>query len=484
MDNIYNYSSNNANYDTDFGNLREGCIFPSYDVQSRNIKYGYNMKLYNGDYAKNKLLVAMVDGQPQPINYKVLPTFKFETVINKLDSLMFGNEAIITTGDLERDKAVRRLVDRTHWLKGVREAVKLAEIYGDSYIKTGRFGVSAFSPKYAYKVIDISDKTKVVGYVLHEILYDTRKSMYGVDYTPSHIRILISCKGFDYERVFEYNGDNLRGTLGKPVRYKYKDRWIPRKGRYYWTGIDDCETVQCLSVNTTKTQGVYGTSALQPIAPIVFAIENRLSTENYVVDNHGKPLMLVSQQLMGTNENTGEYYLKVIDNKYIINKGLEDNKPEYLTWDGKLENSKTIRDDLLEEFYSLTEMGKTFLSGEYKGNISEESLNNLIKGAIDRGVRDLNDLWYDIVRSLYMLCRLNNIDVNIEDININFNIGRVDDTKQISEICETLDKMKLFSKETLLNKFWGYSSEDAQAEFERIAKEQIGGTCNESDGLA
>ena len=155
-----------------------------------------------------------------------------------------------------------------------------------------------------------------------------------------------------------------------------------------------------------------------------------------------------------------------------------------MTWDGKLENSKTIRDDLLEEFYSLTEMGKTFLSGEYKGNISEESLNNLIKGAIDRGVRDLNDLWYDIVRSLYMLCRLNNIDVNIEDININFNIGRVDDTKQISEICETLDKMKLFSKETLLNKFWGYSSEDAQAEFERIAKEQIGGTCNESDGLA
>ena len=282
----------------------------------------------------------------------------------------------------------------------------------------------------------------------------------------------------------KYNGDNLRGTLGKPVRYKYKDRWIPRKGRYYWTGIDDCETVQCLSVNTTKTQGVYGTSALQPIAPIVFTIENRLSTENYVVDNHGKPLMLVSQQLMGTNENTGEYYLKVIDNKYIINKGLDDNKPEYLTWDGKLENSKTIRDDLLEEFYSLTEMGKTFLSGEYKGNISEESLNNLIKGAIDRGVRDLNDLWYDIVRSLYMLCRLNNIDVNIEDININFNIGRVDDTKQLSEICETLDRVKLFSKETLLNKFWGYSSEDAQAEFERIAKEQIGGTCNESDGLA
>jgi hypothetical protein len=154
----------------------------------------------------------------------------------------------------------------------------------------------------------------------------------------------------------------------------------------------------------------------------------------------------------------------------MIQKG-QNEKIEYLTWDGKLESSKQIRDDLEQQFYELSEMGRTFLSGEYTGNVSEESLNNMIKSAIDRGNRDLNDLWYDIRKSLYVLCKLNNIDIDIEDININFNVGRVDDTKVISEICKTLNEVGLFSKQTMLNKFFGYSEEDALAEFERIKSE-------------
>lgn len=77
-------------------------------------------------------------------------------------------------------------------------------------------------------------------------------------YKPTHIRLLISCDGFDFERVFEYFGDENSGRLGRPVRFKYKDRWIPRKGRYYKTDLD-VSTVQWLSVNI-ENDGVYGTS--------------------------------------------------------------------------------------------------------------------------------------------------------------------------------------------------------------------------------
>lgn len=483
MDNIYaSYSRQmtKGNYDTDFSNLKEGSNFPSNEVLGRNSVYRFNMRLFNGEYAHNKRLIAMIDDVPTPINYKVLPINKFELVVNKLDSLLFGNEIVITTGDVNRDKEVIKLVERTQWIKGIRKAVKLAEIYGDACIKTGRFGVSPFSPLYAYKVLDESDKNNVVGYVLHELLYERNELRAGLnEYKPSHIRIIISSKGFDYERVYEYRGNNISGTLGKPVKYKYKDRWIPAKGKYYWTGINDCETVQWLSVNTEK-DGVYGSCAFDSIKEIVFAIENRLSTENWVIDNHGKPLLLVGMTALTPNEQTGEYSPSIIGGKYMIKKG-DGDKPEYLTWDGKLENSKTIRDDLTETFYELSEMGRNFLSGEYKGNVSEESLNTMIKSALDRGNRDLNDLWYDIVKSLYMLCRLNDINVQLSDININFNVGRVDDTKVTSEICKTLGDMKLFSKKTLLSKFWGYSEDDALSEFERIQEENnmnTGGSLN------
>lgn len=468
--NIYERRYTKGNYDTDFSNLKPGSVFPSSEVRDRNRVYRFNNKLFSGEYAFNKKLIAVIDDVQQEINYTTIPINKFELIVNKLDSLLFGNEMTIQTGDVYRDKEVQRLVERTHWKRDIRKGVKICLINGDGVLKTGRNGVSPFSPLYAYKVVDISNKNNVLGYVLHELLYDKQKETNGLTcYNPKHIRIIISCKGYEYERVFEYKGGNKSGVIGNPVKYKYKDRWISKKGNYYFTGIDDCETVQWLSVNTEK-DGVYGASAFDNIKDIVFAIENRLSTENWVVDNHGKPILLVGMTSINTNEKTGTYSPSIIEGKYMIQKG-QGEKPEYLTWDGKLENSKQIRDDLMEQFYELTEMGRTFLSGEYKGNISEESLNNIIKSAIDRGNRDLNDIWYDIRKSLYILCKLNKIDVTLEDININFNVGRVDDTKVISEVCKTLNEIGLFSRQTLLSKFFGYTEEDALAEFERIQKE-------------
>lgn len=469
-----------GNYATDLSNIKEGAQFPDNEVLGRNRVYRFNKSLFTGDYARNKFLVALVNEQYQSINYRVLPLNYFKLIVNKLDSLLFGNDLTIQTGDIERDRDVARLVERTGWVKSIREAVKLCEIYGDSCIKTGRFGASAFAPLFAYKVVDKSDKKKVKAYVLHEILYENNTNYVSDTCKPAYIRILICGMGFDYERVFEYTGSNISGRLGKPVRYKYKDRWIPRKGRYYWTGINDCETVQWLSVNT-EDDGVYGTSSFTQVKDLIFAIENRLSTENWVIDAHGKPLLIAGMSAFKTDEITGEYYLSVVNGKYLVDKGGSDTKPEYLTWDGKLEASKQVRDDLMSAFYELSEMGRTFLSGEYTGNVSEESLNNIIKSAIDRGNREVNDFWYDIRKSLYVLCRLNDIKVALEDINISFNVGRVDDTKVLADTCDVLLSQGLFSKQTLLTKFWGYTSEDAEAELDRI-KAENGGNSNDSNG--
>ena len=480
MDNIFERELTRGNYDTDFYNLKEGKQFPSNEVKDRNKVYRFNSKLFSGEYAYNRNLVATIDDVPTTIPYKVIPLNRFELVVNKIDSLLFGNEITIQTGDVYRDKLVHKLVERTNWVSDIRKGVKLCEINGDAVLKTGRHGVSPFSPLFAYKVVDESDKNNVLGYVLHEIIYKQNVNGEANRYKPTHIRFIISCKGYEYEKVFEYKGSNKVGTLGRPVDYKYKGRVISKDGNYYFTGIEDCETVQWLSINTEK-DGVYGASAFDNIKDIVFALETRLSTENWVVDNHGKPLLLVGLSNMTPNEKTGTYSPSVINGKYMLQKNNGD-KPEYLTWDGKLENSKQIRDDLMDAYYELTEMSKTLLTGSYTGNVSEESLNNMIKSAIDRAMRDLNDLWYSIRSSLYVLCRLNDIDIDIEDININFNVGRVDDTKVISEICKTFSEIGLFSKKTLLNKFFGYTEDDALAEFERIQAENNVITGGETNG--
>ena len=60
-------------------------------------------------------------------------------------------------------------------------------------------------------------------------------------------------------------------------------------------------------------------------------------------------------------------------------------------------------DTLFSQIYEVTELGKTFMTGEYTGNISEESLNKLVKGAFDRGDRHVWDIYFEVRKSLYVL---------------------------------------------------------------------------------
>ena len=457
-------------YDTDLSNIKEGLYFPSLEVRSRNIQYKNNKRLYTGDYTKGKRLIAMVDGQKKELEYKILNINYFKLIVNKLDSLLFSNELNITTGDLERDKIVKRLVDKTSWINSIRQGIRLCQIYGDCILKTYRYGVSVTSPRFGYKVVDKTNKKEASCYVLREILYQENRTLDGnIDIKPTHIRILISGKGFDFEQVYEYTGSSNVGRLGRPVRFKYKDRWIPKSGRYYFTNIDEA-TVQWLSVNT-ESDGVYGEPCFNNVKDIVFALEKRLSMDNFILDAHGLPILLVGQSMVKTDETTGDYYISLIRDQFMIDKGSGEVKPSYLTWDGKLDNSEAVKDTLRSYLYELSEMGRTFLSGEFSGNISEETLGNIIKGAIDRGHREINSLYKQIRASLYVLCRLNDIYINIEDINIEFNIGRADDIQVLSKVSETLKSAGLFSSETLLCKFWGYNEADASAEMVRIKKE-------------
>lgn len=460
-----------GNYATDLSNLQDGCLFPDDETKARNRCYRFHHKLFTGEYGQDKMLTALINDTYQEINYSCLSLNYFELIANKLDSLLFGNEVTVKTGDITRDGAVSDLIEKTAWVKSIREAVKMCIIYGDSYIKTFKFGASAFPPMFAYRVVDPSNKKHTKYYVCHELLYERSGSLNNICYTPKYIHFIISGCGFDFERVHRYDGSNTAGRIGEAVKYKFRNRRIPKSGRMY-VYEKDIETIQGLSVNTEK-DGVYGSSVFDPIKDLVFAIETRLSTENWVVDAHGKPILLVGMNFLKPDELTGGYYPSIINGKYMIahNSTEHEMAPKYIEWDGKLDASQKIRDDLMSSFYELSEMGRCFLSGEYSGNVSSSTINEIIKSAIDKGERLVSDIWYELRKSLYVLCRLNNIDIKIEDINIEFNVNRPDDDETISKICETFVDKGILSRQTVLSRYLGYNEDQARAELDLIKKE-------------
>ena len=460
-------------YDNDFSFLNYNSSFPTKEVRGRNCVYKFRHKQYTGEYAYNKNLVAMINGVQSEIPYKVISVNYFKLITDKMTDIAMNNDIAIKTGDSERDQKVIKLIEDKNWKDSIRKAFKLCTEYGDSCIKTYTNGCSVLSPLNCFKVVDRSNIDRTIAYVLYEPIYTKYNSVETLEY----IRFEIHFKGKIYEICKYYNG----GSIGIDAEIEYHGRVIPRGGQWYNTGIDDCELVQWCCINQ-EADGVYGESLYQSIQDIVFAIEQRISVNAHALDASLNPFIIIGADMVHSvkDPNTGieRIELKLINDKFVLSAGDVNVKTVELNYN--LENSEHMINILQGYLYELSEMGKTYLSGEYSGNISEETLNNTIKSAIDKANRLINEMYNSFRDSLYCLCRLNGIEVNRSDITIIFNVGRTDDDKTVAEICKTCTDIGLFSKHTLREKYYGYNKEQSEAEDEQIRKENELNTENTS----
>lgn len=410
-----------------------------------------NYRRYSGEYGDNRYLKIIDNsGIEKQLPYKMLKINKFKLYTNKMDSLIFNRDPIIKTGDSERDKEIDRLVTRTNWWDGIRRAVKNVEILGDGCIKTYQHGCSSVNPKYGYKIVDSSDRNKVQAYVLYEYIDNTS------------IRIEMHFVGCIYEVVREYNGSSLCGAK----RYQYKNRWIPVSGLWYNTGVD-IPLVQWLSLDSIDS---YGTSPYEDFAGLVHEIERRQTLELKVIDKHSEPILVVGMGTLRENEITGRVEEDITGS--VCEVSPNGVVPQYITWDAKTEASNKMIDRLFSEVYELTELGKTFMTGEYQGNVSDDTLSALVKSATDRANRHLWDMYHDINKSLYCLCRLNNIDISLSDISILFQTGQSDSITEISKVVTERVGSGTMSIKTALQTFDGMTEEQALKEIEVIREER------------
>lgn len=447
--------------ETNFDMIAEGEIFPHIDFARRTAKYRLAGSRFDGTYADNKVLIVKDNsGNEKRLHWKIIKLNKFKLYTNRMDSLIFNRDPIIKVGDAATTKLAIELIKKSKWLKGIRKALRNMEKYGDGPIKTYSGGVSAFSPINAFKVVDENDRENVIAYVLVEYIKDKKN-------TISYVRFETHLKGYVYERVYKYNGS----ILGKSIRYKYKDRVIPANGATYATGIDEF-MIQWLSCDVDE-EGVYGQSPYEDFACLVHEAERRQTLECKILDAHSEPMLAVGIGFLRENETTGKVEsFDILGN--IIEVANGQQKPEYITWDGKLDASDKMIDLLFSEIYEATELGKTFMTGEYTGNISDETLNSLVKSATDKASRHVWDIYYEIVKSLYVLCRLNGIDVKLEDINVVFQVGQSDGIKTIAEVVNSRVQAGTLSVQTALQRYDAFSEEQALEELSKIKAEKGG----------
>lgn len=462
--NVWDYTYK-YNYETDFSFLNTGSKFPTERQRCKNAEYAFRKKEYSGKYGDGRYLVAMVNKCEKAIPYKVISLNYFKLLTSKICDLIFNNEITIKADTADNTAKLNNLVDRLNWVSKIRKAVKYVTIYGDSCIKTYKNGLSVFTPNKAFKIVEDGNVDNVIAYVLCQPITKNKAGTVVIEY----IRFEVHFEGKVFEIVKKYVGGVTAGTLGEAVDYVYNNRKISKEGNWYDTGISDCSMVQWLTINQ-EVDGVYGESVYQDIQDIVFALEHRISMEHHALNSLADPLLIVGMSSVITDEQ-GNYKLKTINGNMLVTEDRDNTSailPQQFQQEFKLDSYEQFIDTLKSELYELSELGRIYLSSEYSGNISEESISNLIKGAIDKACRILNDVYDSIRDSLYVLAVTNNIEVNKEDLTVIFNIGQTDNDKNIAEVCKILIDAGVLSRNTLRSKYFGYTLEQSIEEQRQI----------------
>lgn len=460
-------------YYNDFSFLNVGSLFPNIEMRDRDSVYKYRFKQYEGSYARNINLIYRIVGEDYEIPLVPMSVNMYQLLVNKCTDMIFNNEWTVRTGSFENDKKLNKLIEKTGAKLSLRQCICNCGIYGDTGIKVYKDGISSIVPRFVFKVVDRTDYNKIIGTCLYDII--TEKKNDGTE-KIEYIRFEIHKEGWIYDVVYTCESSFPYVKLGDSIDYWFhygdKERLIPKGGKWYNTGIDDSRLLNIASINRA-CDGAYGDSLFTIIEDVVTGIEQRLSIMNSTLNNLTQPLLLVGSTMVEPDQHTGGYKLKTVDGKYLVfNDATGATPPQQFQQDYKLDNSESMVEMLSEYMYMLSEMGKPFLSGEISGGLSTESINNILKPAIDKASRIMDETYYSIRDSIYTLARLNDIDIKKEDLTVSFNIGRQLSDTQLATIATTLANHKLLSKQYILEKYYGLDSEQSKEIFEQIRQEQ------------
>lgn len=103
--------------------------------------------------------------------------------------------------------------------------------------------------------------------------------------------------------------------------------------------------------NGRINSGYFGLDDYHDLLPLMFAINNRMTKIDNVLDKHGDPILAVPEGVLDENGNVNKQAYGLIE----IASGEGTTKPEYIVWDAKLESTFTMIEKLMEFLFMTSE---------------------------------------------------------------------------------------------------------------------------------
>lgn len=135
------------------------------------------------------------------------------------------------------------------------------------------------------------------------------------------------------------------------------------------TGLDDFCVIPCTHNATAWRE--WGKSAYADIMPIVEEIVVRLSNNSKILDKHSDPAVAVTDEMLSFDTETGHWYF---DKSDVFKIGRDGQMPQYITWDGNLQNSVEQLNRMMDLYFMLSGSNPQLFGQDVAGNLSGEAL--------------------------------------------------------------------------------------------------------------
>lgn len=318
--------------------------FPYPEHRTRITYYKYYEKLFIGDhfgafsyYVEDERF----NSQYQRLRYVMA---NFAGLISKvMADFLFSEPVTITVPDGDQE-----------FIDALIRANNLDTQFYESALSNSYFGDDLFKIRVGKRNPYDKDRTLIIEQITPQI-YFPKVDNFNVRANPSQYELAWTFKlndkrylrkeiheaGAIYNEVWELKGQKIVAKVPNTILGMDLPEMVP-------TGID---RPLITHVPNWKTGNRYfGISDYHDLDSLFFAINNRLTKVDNILDKHSDPILMVPQGILDEKGRVKKKALGVIE----VQEG-ESGKPEYIVWDASLENAFKEIEKLVDMLFLTSE---------------------------------------------------------------------------------------------------------------------------------
>lgn len=453
---------------TDLTWLDIGKPFPPPCTKNRLERYNENKQLFEDKHYKIyreqfRRIERIIGNFSEVISYATIMNYQ-KLITTKTADLVFGTLPNITVADDTKQRLIDEIIIDTELMdKLYMSAIDISR-YGDTIIMITPDGkLDVISPCLWFPVVD-KFNLKQFKYHAFGFIYiiDGKSETYGLKVQIHNPNEPNQCE----ERNYQLSGSTSSG-------FKILKDLTSKENMKVETQLFTCPVFRIS--NTLTSDRIFGLDDYRSVDSLISELMVRISQISKVLDKFAQPSMTGPHSAMQMNELTGEWELKVGD--YFPRNSETDPKPEYLTWDAGMDANFKQVDVILNQLYTISEMGSALLGdlSNKTGDVpSGSALRRLMMSPLAKAKRLTNRYTYPLKKIISTLAQIRGVDIKPSEITIKWNDGLPNDPTEDAEIANIRTGGKpTLSQYTAIQRLDSMSNTDVDTELEMIRADSI-----------